>query len=107
MSLILTNPTVILAFSIILVIGFVFFGIFTLRAYSSNKSRLVLFISMAYFTLAVTNLLVLLVIPQHAMLGIEEEYLEAMVEGIQLLAALLFYLGLKKIKPHKVEAVQS
>ncbi len=105
MSTILTNAEVILTLDIITLLGFTFLGIFTLRSYASVKNRLILFISLAYFTIAVSILLGFLVLPQAETLGISEAYLEAMIEGIQFLAAFLFFYGLKMIKSKKQEGV--
>jgi len=39
----------------------------------------------------------LTILPQAVIIGIEEEYLEAMVEGVQFLAGFLFFYGLQGI----------
>ncbi len=103
MSTILTNSDVILTLDIITLVGFTFLGIFTLRSYSSVKNRLILFISLAYFVIALSILLEFLVLPQAGTFGIPEEYLEAMIEGIQFIAAFFFFYGLKVVKSNKQE----
>ena len=90
--------------NVIVVVGFLFFGVFTARAYQKLKSRMLLFICLAYFTLAVSDLLVLVLLPQAGSFGIDPEYIEASVEAVQFLAALFFFIGLRLIKPKKVEA---
>ncbi len=105
MSTILTNSGVILTLDIIALLGFTFLGIFTLRSYASIKNRLILFISLAYFTITISILLEFLVLPQAGTLGIDEEYLEAMIEGIQFIAAFFFFYGLKIVKTKKQEVV--
>ncbi len=101
MSTILTNSSVILTLDIITLLGFTFLGIFTLKSYASVKNHLILFISLAYFTIALSILLEFLVLPQAGTFGIPEEYLEAMIEGIQFVAAFFFFYGLKLIKNKK------
>ncbi len=105
MSTILTNSDVILTLDIILLIGFTFLGIFTLRSFASVKNHLILFIGLAYFVIALSILLEFLVLPQAGTLGIDEEYLEAMIEGIQFIAAFFFFYGLKIVKTKKQEGV--
>ncbi len=105
MSTILTNSDVILTLDIILLIGFTFLGIFTLRSFASVKNRLILFIGLAYFVIALSILLEFLVLPQAGTLGIDEEYLEAMIEGIQFIAAFFFFYGLKIVKTKKQEGI--
>ncbi len=103
MSTILTNSDVILTLDIITLVGFTFLGIFTLRSYVSIKNRLILFISLAYFIISLSILLEFLVLPQAGAFGIPEEYLEAMIEGIQFVAAFFFFYGLKVVKSKKQE----
>lgn len=98
MSLTLTNPEFIDAIQIIAIVGFIFLALFTLRSYFKIKERLILFISLAFLVLALSIIFKMTIVPEAGILGIEEEYLEALTEGIQFLAAFLFFYGLKMIK---------
>jgi hypothetical protein len=103
MPITLTNDSVIFVLNVCVLVGFFFLGAFTIRSYHITKSRLVKFIGIAYFIIALSNLLVLLLIPIAPMINISDEYLEAIIESIQFLAAFLFFYGLKLIKPKKKE----
>jgi len=101
MPITLTSNDIVFDLNLIVLAGFLFLGAFTMRSYHITKSRLVLFIGIAYFTIAVSNLLILVLIPLAPAINISDEYLEAFVESIQFLAAFFFFYGLKLIKPKK------
>lgn len=101
MPITLTNNVVIFGLNMCVLIGFLFLGAFTMRSYHMTKSRLVLFIGIAYFTIAISNLLILVLIPLAPVFNISEEYMEAIIESIQFLAAFFFFYGLKLINPKK------
>ncbi|MFW9802985.1 MAG: hypothetical protein ACFFFC_10050 [Candidatus Thorarchaeota archaeon] len=97
LSIVWTDPLVILSLQVIAGIGFLFLGIYTLFSYSRMKSRTLLLIGIAFLVVAASIVMKITVIPQAAVIGIEEEYLEAIVEGVQFIAGALFFLGLQGI----------
>ncbi|MFW9863928.1 MAG: hypothetical protein ACFFEX_12295 [Candidatus Thorarchaeota archaeon] len=97
LSIVWTDPLVILSLQVIAGIGFLFLGIYTLLSYSRMKSRTLLLIGIAFLVVAASIVMKITVIPQAAVIGIEEEYLEAIVEGVQFIAGALFFLGLQGI----------
>ncbi len=96
-SVVWTDPIVILGLQVVAALGFLFLGIYTLFSYSRVKSRTLLLIGLAFFVIFASILMKLTILPQAVIIGIEEEYLEAMVEGVQFLAGFLFFYGLQGI----------
>ncbi|HME51548.1 MAG TPA: hypothetical protein VKM55_04980 [Candidatus Lokiarchaeia archaeon] len=101
MPITLTTTDIVFDLNLIVLVGFLFLGAFTMRSYRITRSRLVLFIGIAYFTIAISNLLILVVLPQYTVININPDYLEAIIESVQFLAAFFFFYGLKLIKPKK------
>ncbi|MHA2142849.1 MAG: hypothetical protein ACXADC_09565 [Candidatus Thorarchaeota archaeon] len=97
LSIVWTDPLVILSLQVIAGLGFLFLGIYTLFSYSRMKSRTLLLMGMAFLVVAASIIMKITVIPQAAAIGIEKEYLEAIVEGVQLIAGALFFFGLQGI----------
>ena len=99
----LTTSDVILGLQIATIIGFLFLFAFTLTSYRKMKSRLILYISIAFLVIALSVLLRITVVPWAEAAGFEEHYVEATIEGVQFFAAFLFFYGLKILKVGKKE----
>ncbi|MFW9959012.1 MAG: hypothetical protein ACFFCT_13155 [Candidatus Odinarchaeota archaeon] len=102
-----TDPIIILLLQVIAGFGFLFLGLYTLFSYSRMKSRTLLLLGFAFLVVAVSIIMKFTILPQAAMFAIEEEYVEAMVEGVQFVAGALFFLGLKGIGQRKSQEVDA
>jgi len=107
MEITLTSLDIILLLQIVTIVGFGFLTVLTFRAYRQLKSRLVLFIALAYLVIAISTLLRITWVPAVEAAGLEEAYLEAVIEAVQFLAAFLFFYGLKILKVKKAEATSA
>jgi hypothetical protein len=97
MSIVWTDPSVILSLQVIAGLGFLFLGVYTLFSYSRMRSRTLLLMGVAFLVVAASIIMKITLIPQAAIIGIEKEYLEAIVEGVQFIAGALFFFGLQGI----------
>ncbi len=104
MSIILTTAEIILILQITTVVGFSFLAIYTMISYKWVKNPVIFYISLAFAIVALSVILRITILPFAVIIGIAEEYLEAMIEAIQFLAALFFFYGLRVLK-RKKEAV--
>ncbi|MFW9814253.1 MAG: hypothetical protein ACFFF9_17455 [Candidatus Thorarchaeota archaeon] len=95
LSIIWTDPLFVLALQIAAGVGFLFLGIYTLFSYSRVRSRVLLLIGVAFLVIASSIIMKLTVLPMAASIAIEEEYLEALIEGVQFMAGALFFYGLR------------
>jgi hypothetical protein len=87
---------------IIALIGFSFLSCFTLVSYSKLKSKLLLFIALAFTVMSLSLILSLFFLDYLiSITSIEGPYLESIIEGMQFLAAFLFFYGLKLLKTNK------
>ncbi|MFW9789533.1 MAG: hypothetical protein ACFFE1_17855 [Candidatus Thorarchaeota archaeon] len=107
MSIIWTDPLVVLALQVVAGVGFLFLGIYTLFSYSRVKSRVLLLIGLAFLVIASSIIMKVTLLPQAASITIEEEYLEALIEGVQFMAGALFFYGLQGLGVRKPQEVDS
>ncbi|MHA2151711.1 MAG: hypothetical protein ACXAAQ_06990, partial [Candidatus Thorarchaeota archaeon] len=106
-SIIWTDPLVVLSLQILAGLGFLFLGFYTLFSYSRMKSRTLLFIGGAFLVVASSIIMKITLIPQAAILGIEKEFLEAFVEGVQFVAGALFFYGLQGLTRRSIQEVDT
>ncbi|MFW9890133.1 MAG: hypothetical protein ACFFER_18270 [Candidatus Thorarchaeota archaeon] len=97
LSVIWTDPILVTGIQVIAALGFLFLGLYTLVSYSRVRSKALFLIGVAFFVISASIIMKITVLPQAAIIGIEEEYLEAMVEGVQFVAGFLFFYGLRGI----------
>jgi len=101
MSTTLTSPDVILIIQVISIIGYLILFGYTLISYRKIKNPTLLYISLAFAIIAISILLKVTLLPFEEFFVIEKEYVEAMFEGSQFIAAFLFFYGLRIIKQYK------
>ncbi len=101
MSTYLISPEFVLFIRIVSIIGFIFLGSYTFYSYLKIKNLTLLFISLAFFVIAISIILRVTVIPIAETAYGETEILEALFEGIQFIAAFFFYAGLRLIQRKK------
>lgn len=101
MSTTLTSPDIILLIQITSIIGYLILFGYTLISYKKIKNPTLLYISFAFAIIAISILLKITVLPFEAFFIIEKEYVEAIFEGTQFLAAFLFFYGLRIIRQGK------
>lgn len=106
-SIIWTDPLVVLSLQILAGLGFLFLGFYTLFSYSRMKSRTLLFIGAAFLVVSASIIMKITVIPQAAIIGIQKEYLEAIVEGVQFAAGALFFFGLQGLGRRRAQEVDT
>ena len=98
MSTYISNEAFILTLQISSIVGFLFLAIYTIITYTRFKNRVILYISLGFFVIAISIFLRIVVVPIIENLLIEEAYFESIFEASQFLAAFFFFYGLKIMK---------
>ena len=95
----------ILILQILAIIGFSFLSVFTIVSYLKRRTKLLLYIAAAFGVISFSIIFAVFFFESLVLIiGIDEPYLEAILESIQFLAAFLFFYGLKMLKTDKKPA---